>query len=136
MEIICKKCKSNIWTKNGYMTNKQRYRCKKCGYNYTVGDKRITHELGKKALVVRMYLNNCGIRRIAHILQIPLSTVFLWIKKAGQIVEEMVKERKNSEDRIEILELDELYTYIKKSQEETGVQGRCRRIHQDMDCCG
>ena len=87
MEIICKKCKSNIWTKNGYMTNKQRYRCKKCGYNYTVGDKRITHELGKKALVVRMYLNNCGIRRIAHILQIPLSTVFLWIKKAGQIVE-------------------------------------------------
>ena len=38
----------------------------------------------------------------------------------------MVKERKNSEDRIEILELDELYTYIKKSQEETGVQGRCR----------
>ncbi len=48
----------------------------------------------------------------------PLSTVFCWIKKAGEIVSEMVKERRESEDKIEILELDELCTYIKKSLRE------------------
>ncbi|MSO13955.1 hypothetical protein h2es_0727 [Rickettsiales endosymbiont of Trichoplax sp. H2] len=77
-----------------------------------MGDKRVVYENRQKELVIRMYLNNCGIRIIADILKIPLSTEFSWIKKAGQIVEEMVKEK---EDRIEILELDELYTYIKKT---------------------
>ena len=67
MEMICKECKSNLWTKNGKMKNKQRYRCKLCGHNYTIGDNRIVYELEKKALVIRMYINNCGIRRIAHI---------------------------------------------------------------------
>ena len=124
MEVICKKCKSNIWTKNGNVKNKQRYKCQTCGYNYTLGDRRKMYGADKKALVVRMYLNNCGIRRIAHILEIPLATVFSWIKKAGKIVEEMVKKRKDNEEKIEILELDELYTYIKKSQERIKRVGR------------
>ena len=124
MEIICKKCRSNLWVKNGTMKTKQRYKCKSCGHNYTIGDKRTFHTEDKKRLVVRMYLNNCGIRRIAHIIETPLSTVFSWIKKAGKIVEVMVKERKDNEEKIEILEMDELYTYIKKSQKEIRRLGR------------
>jgi len=106
------------------MKTKQRYKCKTCGHNYTIGDKRTAHAEDKKRLVVRMYLNNCGIRRIAHIIETPLSTVFSWIKKAGKIVEVMVKERKDNEEKIEILEMDELYTYIKKSQKEIRRLGR------------
>ena len=124
MEIICKKCCSNLWVKNGNMKGKQRYKCKSCGHNYTVGDKRTVYPEDKKRLVVRMYLNNCGIRRIAHIIETPLSTVFSWIKKAGKIIEVMVKERKDNEEKIEILEMDELYTYIKKSQKEIRRLGR------------
>jgi len=124
MEIICKKCRSNLWVKNGNMKTKPRYKCKSCGHNYTIGDKRTVHAEDKKRLVVRMYLNNCGIRRIAHIIETPLSTVFSWIKKAGKIVEVMVKERKDNEEKIEILEMDELYTYIKKSQKEIRRLGR------------
>ena len=124
MEIICKKCRSNLWVKNGNMKTKQRYKCKSCGHNYTIGDKRMVHAEDKKRLVVRMYLNNCGIRRIAHIIETPLSTVFSWIKKSGKIVEVMVKERKDNEEKIEILEMDELYTYIKKSQKEIRRLGR------------
>lgn len=63
-----------------------------------------------------MYLNNCGIRRIAHILELPLATVFLWIKKAGQIVDSMVKDRQDKKEDIEILEIGELHTYIKKKK--------------------
>lgn len=70
-----------------------------------------------------MYLNNCGFRRIAEILNIPLATCFMWIKRAGRIVDEMVRERKEEPQDIEILEMDELFTFIKKSLEETGKQG-------------
>ena len=84
MEIICKKYKSNLWTKNENMKNKQRYRYKACGYNYTLWDKCKIYGADKKTLVIRMYLNNCGIRRIAHILEIPLATVFSWIKKGDK----------------------------------------------------
>ena len=106
------------------MKTKKRYKCKSCGHNYTTGDKRTFHAEDKKRLVVRMYLNNCGIRRIAHIIKTPLSTVLSWIKKAGKILEVMVKERKDNEGKIEILEMDELYRYIKKSPKEITRLGR------------
>ena len=37
----------------------------------------------------------------------------MWIKKYGKIVEEMVQDRQENEDKIEILELDEAYGYYK-----------------------
>jgi transposase-like protein len=130
MSILCKKCGNSGFVKNGMMKGKQRYRCKKCGYNFTEGDKRERSDKIKKQLVVKMYLNNCGFRRISEILDLPLATVFYWIKKAGQIVDEMVREKKESDAQnmsdIEILEMDELYTYVKKNQEKTGKQGRGR----------
>jgi transposase-like protein len=62
-----------------------------------------------------MYLNNCGFRRIAAILDIPLTTIFSWVKKAGQTVDEMVKNRQEQAEEIEILEMDELFTFVKKA---------------------
>ena len=115
----CKRCKGEKVVKNGKKRGKQRYLCKECGYTYIEGDERTRGKWDNKtkALAVRMYLNNCGFRRISEILQVPLSTVFIWIKEAGKIVEEIVKERKESYEKIEVLEMDELFTYIKKSQE-------------------
>ena len=68
-------------------------------------------------MVIRMYLNNCGIRRIAHILSLPLSTTFGWIRRAGKIVDEMVKNKNEEFKKIDILKIDELFIYIKKNQE-------------------
>ena len=62
-------------------------------------------------------------RRISHILQIPLSTVFSWIKRAGQIVEKIIASKQIEEKRIEILEMDELFTFIKKNLERSRQQG-------------
>jgi transposase-like protein len=76
-------------------------------------------------LAVRMYLNNCGFRRIAEILKVPLATVFYWIKNAGKIVDEQVKNREVDAKKIEILEMDKLFTYIKKIKPNTS-----------LDCCG
>ena len=116
--MLCKRCDSPLVVKNGFMNSKQRYKCKACSNNFTSGDARNKYDNKTRNLAVRMYLNNCGFRRISHILNIPLTTCFSWIKKAGQIVDEMVKERKDQAEDIEILEMDELYTFVKKSLEE------------------
>lgn len=124
MTIMCKRCNSGGCVKNGMMQKKQRYRCKVCGYNFTSGDGRERYDAATKQMAVRMYLNNCGFRRISDIIDVPLTTVFGWIQRAGQIVDEMVKTQKQEGGDIEILEMDELYTYVKKSQENAKKQGK------------
>jgi len=119
MSIECGKCGSSKCTKNGSIRGKQRYCCKECRYNFVEGDERCKYSNKERSLVIRMYLNNCGFRRISEILNIPLSTVFVWIKKAGQIVDEMVKARQDQVGDIEVLEMDELFTYVKKNLEKT-----------------
>lgn len=124
MSISCQKCKSNQYVKNGYVRGKQRYRCNDCGYNFVASDDRLKHDNKTKNLAIRMYLNNTGFRRISEILEVPLTTVFSWIKLAGKIVDEMVKERQETVDKIEILEMDELWTFVKKNQDAIEKQGK------------
>ena len=116
IELSCKFCSSSAIVKNGFVRGMQRYRCKECLENFIIGDKRAETKYKPeiKNLVIRMYLNNCGFRRIAAILEIPLTTVFSWIRRAGKLVDEMVKNQKHERESIEVLEMDELYTYIKK----------------------
>ncbi len=118
MLIPCPKCHSKYYVKNGFVRKQQRYKCKDCLCSFIHGDARNKYDNKTRNLVVRMYLNNCGFRRISEILNIPLATCFMWIKKAGRIVDEMVMERKEEPQDIEILEMDELFTFIKKSLEE------------------
>ena len=121
MDIKCGRCRKGNKVLNGYVQCRQRYRCKDCGYNFTGVDSRKKYDDRIKELVIRMYLNNCGFRRISSILRIPLATCFVWIKKAGEIVDGIVKEKQLSDVEkkdIEVLEMDELYTYIKKNLKE------------------
>lgn len=60
----------------------------------------------------------------------------MWIKKAGRIVDERVKERKEKPKDIEILEMDELFTFIKKATKEHENKGIYTSLHQNLDCCG
>jgi len=117
MSISCPKCQSANYVKNGFVRRKQRYKCKNCLCNFICGDSRKRYDNTSRNLVIRMYLNNCGFRRIAEILSLPLSTCFMWIRNAGQIVDQMVRERKQGTQDIEVLEMDELYTFVKKSHD-------------------
>ena len=68
-------------------------------------------------MAVTLYLEGCGFRRIARILSemfekhFCYQTVILWIKKEAKKIESSKVEAKKE---IQILEMDELYTYIKK----------------------
>ena len=124
--IKCKKCSGESLMKHGFVGTKQRFLCKKCGMKFVKNDQRkkvnIQGKYSNKVrnLAVRMYLNNCGFRRIAEILKVPLATVFYWIKNAGKIVDEEIKRQNPPDDQIiqdqtiQLLEADELFTYIKK----------------------
>ena len=126
MSIKCKFCSSLKIIKSGFVRGSQRFKCRSCGKNFIEGDKRENDSYSKEMrnMVIRMYLNNCGIRRIAHILKLPLSTTFGWIRKAGKIVDEMVKSKNEEFEKIDILEMDELFTYVKKNQEQIKRQGK------------
>jgi len=113
---LCKFCLSDNYVKNGFVRGKQRYKCKDCLKNQVFGDERIKYPNYIKQIAVTMYVNNCGIRRIGSILQVPFQYVSNWILDAGQKVEQMMQDKPKESRNISILEMDELYTYVKKRQ--------------------
>ena len=119
MSIICKSCGVSNYIKNGLVHKVQRYKCKECGTNFIVGDKRQKYELCDRLKVIKLYLENCGIRTIERLTGIRNSQISKWIEGvAGYIKTELSKIENNvtSIKDITILELDELCTYIKKDQ--------------------
>lgn len=118
MEIRCKckKCRGVHYVKNGYVYGKQRYKCKGCGCNYVEGDERRKYTLEDRLKVLKLYLENCGIRTIERLTGVRNSQISKWIMEAAEdIRSELLKSRNSiySLEDISILEIDELCTYIK-----------------------
>lgn len=110
----CKFCDGKKLVKNGIVRDLQRYRCNKCKKNQVLGDRRVKYSNKIRHLALAMYLNNAGFRCIGRVLQVPFQLVHSWVRKAGDLVENEVAKRSNPAREIEILEMDELYTYIQK----------------------
>jgi transposase-like protein len=106
----CPKCKSRNYVKDGIVKKKQRYLCKECKYRYTVEQRGIPN--ATKTLAIQMYLEGLGFRSIERILKVSNVSVLNWVKALGKQVEEYRKPVKN----IEIIELDELHTYIQSKK--------------------
>jgi len=61
MDIKCKKCNSSYVVKNGFVRDKQRYKCTECKYNFVEKDKRIISDMEKKkALSILLYSQGKG----------------------------------------------------------------------------
>jgi len=123
MSIICKECGSNICVKNGFVKEKQRYKCKICLFNFVEGDKRLKYTSNDHLKVIKLYLENCGIRTIERLTGIRNSQISKWIENIASYVKDEFSKAQNNlngvED-IEIVEIDELCTYIKKDQKMVG----------------
>lgn len=123
MNIRCKSCSSERIVKNGYAAGKQRYKCKDCGVNFIEGDKRVKYGAQDKLKVLKLYLENCGIRTIERLTGIRNRQISLWIEAAAKdIKQELIKQSNNvtSIKDVAIMEIDELYTYIKKDRRMVG----------------
>jgi transposase-like protein len=119
MSIVCKDCESSKYIKNGFVQGVQRYRCKQCGCNFVEGDKRIKYGSHDHLKVIKLYLENCGIRSIERITGIRNSQISKWIENTAAYIRKQLKmsqhQVKTIQD-IEIMELDELCTFVKKDQ--------------------
>lgn len=84
--------------------------CREWGYVKTKEVKRIALEI---------YLEGLGYRAIGRLLKVSYVSVYNWIKEWGEQATSL-----NSEDDIEVVEIDELHTYIGS-----------KKLLLGMDCC-
>ena len=119
---ICKFCNSRRLVKDGKVREKQRYRCKDCCRAQVDGDGRVKYENKIKKSAVILYLEGNGMRAIARILseifetRIYFQTIAKWLKQAGQIVEEEVRNMQTADKAIDIIEMDGLFAYIENNK--------------------
>ncbi len=108
----CPNCTSTKYVKSGIINNRQRYKCKECGYNFTVfkDGKKISDYYVNKAL--QLYLEGLTYREIERILGVSHVSVLNWVKKYK------VKrpERTNYHPSYKILSATELANYFSKTE--------------------
>lgn len=80
---VCPKCGSEKKVKSGIINNRQRYKCKECGYNFTVSKlgKEIDNYYVIKAL--QLYIEGVSYREIERILGVSHVSVMNWVRKYG-----------------------------------------------------
>lgn len=117
--IYCKHCGSDEVVKNGLVKNKQRYFCKQCRKTTRQGDKREQYSLEQKIRVIKLYTEGMGFRAIERIENIPASLLVHWVRTFGKTLKEKLCTTKIPDNlkEIEILEMDELFTYYQKKAE-------------------
>lgn len=79
MELKCLRCGCEKAVKNGFIFGLQRYKCKKCGYQYTKTKPhgRSDHE---KRTAVMLYASGMSMSMIAKIVGVSVQTVSRWIR--------------------------------------------------------
>jgi transposase-like protein len=111
----CLRCGSEENCKDGFAQSRQRYKCKKCNYHYTVAKKSDIKSPDTRRMAFEMYLEGLGFRAIGRLLRISYGTVYQWIKNWDKQIE---LPRRN--EQIEVVELDEMHTYVERKKTTDG----------------
>ena len=102
----CRKCGSQASVKNGQHLGRQRYKCKQCGFQYT-----LDHAKGKsletKCLSIILYVNGLSFRSIASIVKVSPKAVYDWVKSFGLETYEKPKPVGDI-----VVELDEMWHFL------------------------
>jgi transposase-like protein len=109
----CPKCNSDQIRKDGVVNEKQRYLCKKCYYHFTVLERGMPKEIKRQA--IELYLEGLGFRSIERILKVSNVSIMKWVKKLG-IELDNIRRR----DKPEIVEMDEMHTYVEGKKTTVG----------------
>jgi transposase len=75
----CPRCSSEDIRKDGIVKKKQRFKCKSCGYRFTVSI--IGKPINKKREAIVLYLAGNDLRTIGEIIQTSHVAVYKWIKE-------------------------------------------------------
>ena len=101
----CPRCVKEDGVKDGIVRGRQRWRCRECGYRHTVQQRGKKAHLKRQA--VELYLEGLGFRSIGRFLKVSHVAVYNWIRGFGEKLEEL-----RSPNEIEVVEMDEMHTYI------------------------
>ena len=115
MGLRCKRCGAEGHVKNGLMRGKQRYRCKACGLNFT-GTPPRGMPLAMKVTAVLLYVSGLSMNRTAKLLGVSTPTVMVWIERFAEVY----AQKPEPEGRAVVVELDEMWHYLKKSGTSSG----------------
>ena len=115
MEVCCKRCGSARHVKNGLMRGKQRYLCKECGLAFTDTPAR-GKPLALKAAAVLLYVSGLSMNRTAKLLGVSTPTIQAWLEQFAAAY----AQKPEPEGRAVVIELDEMWHYVKKSQSRSG----------------
>ena len=117
--MICKRCNSGSFVKNGFVRCKQRYRCKDCFHNFVEGDLRSEKNIEKQNKAIHLYLEGVGFRGIGRLLGVSNVSALNWIKSAGNIIKE---NHNNNRDRkkVKVMEFDELWHFVASKKTNAG----------------
>ena len=112
----CKHCNGTKLTLSGIVKGKQRYKCRDCKRTSRDGDDRVIHSPEKRVKVIRSYLEGVGIRSIERLENISAPMVINLIRNFSKKLSEKLNNQHvpNQLREIEILEVDELFTYCQK----------------------
>jgi transposase len=113
----CKNCLTTSIVKNGIVRNKQRYKCKECGYNFVEGDGRVKEETSiKRAFAVILYsMGKASYGFIAKLFGVTSPAVMKWLKKEAKMIGEPVVE-----NTIKAIEFDEMWHFIQSKKTKNG----------------
>ncbi len=103
----CPKCQSTSKVKNGIVRDCQRYKCKDCGCNYTIGFDESFEKEKKRRFALSLYLEGLGFHSIGRLLNVSHVSVLNWIRKYGNQLDEIRNPRP-----AKIMELDEVHSYV------------------------
>ena len=119
--INCPKCVSEENVKIGFLKGKQRYKCKKCGCNFTQSQKRGA-SLETKLFALKLYLEGAGFRAIGRTLNVSNVTVLIWIRTLGMSVKSYVQAQMPDDIRhVHVIEMDEMWHFTQKKTENLGL---------------
>ena len=97
------------------MRNKQRYLCKECGLNFADTPAR-GKPLALKAAAVLLYVSGLSMNRTAKLLGVSTPTIQAWLEQFAAAY----AQKPEPEGRAVVIELDEMWHYLKKSQSPSG----------------
>src|SRR4051794_2001174 len=115
MGLRCKRCGSEEHVKNGLMRTKQRYLCKGCGLNFTDTPAR-GKPLALKVAAVLLYVSGLSMNRTAKLLGVSTPTIQAWLEPFAAAY----AQKPEPEGRAVVIELDEMWHYLKKSPNRSG----------------
>ena len=118
MGLRCKRCGAEEHVRNGLMRGKQRYRCKACGLSLTDTPPRGMPPRVKVTAVL-LYLSGRSMSRTAKLLGVSTPSVMAWIERFAEVL----AQKPEPEGRAVVVELDEMWHFLKKVQQALGLEG-------------